>query len=948
VEAGHERERQTARASLVPPRFAGLVRPRLVGQIASKKVTLIRAPAGFGKTTLLVHFVAEHAHESAWVSLGSKRADPPRMLDLLYEATRAALGGAPRWSSVDDAIQELDTRTDRLLIAIDDAHLVADPATMSDLDALISDTPDSVRFAIATRRDVPIDLHALRLHTDVIELQPEDLRFRTWEVEELFRDVHGVALRPEDVAELTRRTVGWPAGLQLFHLATNGQPRSVRVRVMSGLGTRERLSREFLTAHVLDVVTPSERDFMVRSSVFDTLTGARCDALLGTSDGETILASLAARGLFTFATPDGQSYEFHDLLRAYLLDVLERESGPQATRALHRRAAQILEEENSLTEALRAYCRSEDWEDVRRLIGDRGAALASATEAWFDDLPAFIRDHDPWVLLAIARSLVASGSFERAYDFYARAIDALPSADRGRAGDERRELAAWLEPERHQSHTPLGAARALLRGSRPSVASSNQEPITALLVAAFELLEGDLDHARSAFADIALRDDVSPVIEAAALLGRAFAATLVDTNSAGPELDEATMAAKILGAPFLTRLARTVSVLAGSVSAGEVAALRDEARADDDVWCDALLTLANGARTDDAGALADAAARFDALRSDRLSEWAAVACALAPPTADVPPHVRARLDWMARHADGPLRRVALQLLGPGAIRPNDKHEHEIGTIARLVTALRAAATDPIPAERAAALADADQAEPRAGLRITCFGTLTLEIGPDALRLESVRPRTLRLLELLCINANRDVHSDRLIEHLWPESPDGRGAHRLQVAISELRRLLQPGAPPRQSRYLARHGDAYRLVLASDDDADVRRVERDLETLAHALGDEDPDELITLCARLLEDYRGKLLPSAADEWIASEREYFCRRVATMCAEVSQRLDAAGRSAEVVNFTRAGLAIDPYADRLWQLLIAALDRLGEPMAATAARNDYAARLAELGVD
>ena len=136
-------------------------------------------------------------------------------------------------------------------------------------------------------------------------LGAEDLRFRTWEVEELFRTCHGTRLRADEVADLAHRTGGWAAGLELFHLATHGRPPSSRARLL-GVGGGQ-LSSDYLARHVLDQVPAPLRDFLVRTAVLATLTAARCDELLGSTDAAALLEQAHRLGLLN-AVADAESH----------------------------------------------------------------------------------------------------------------------------------------------------------------------------------------------------------------------------------------------------------------------------------------------------------------------------------------------------------------------------------------------------------------------------------------------------------------------------------------------------------------------------------------------------------------------------------------------------------------------------------------------------------------
>src|SRR5205807_5764809 len=202
-------------------------------------------------------------------------------------------------------------------------------------------------------RAVPgFNLSRLRVSGALLEIGSEDLRFRSWEVERLFRDFYQEPLPPEELAELARRTEGWAAGLQLFHLATRGKPAQERRRILSALGSRSRLTREYLTRNGLGQLPTDLRWFLVRTCVMTRLTGPLCDAFLERSGSQQLLQELERRQIFTTATDDRGGYRYHEVLRSHLEQVLMEELGELQTRASYRRAGMLLEEHGAFAEEI--------------------------------------------------------------------------------------------------------------------------------------------------------------------------------------------------------------------------------------------------------------------------------------------------------------------------------------------------------------------------------------------------------------------------------------------------------------------------------------------------------------------------------------------------------------------------------------------------------------------
>ena len=272
-------------AKVMIPHLQSLARERvdtLLNRIWGYRVGLVVAPAGSGKSTLLAGFASAQKVPVAWYRAESWDAKTTTMLNHLESAFAAALGPLPgNWDSVETAARGLESWPGRrALLVIDDLHALEDSPAERTLERLIDYAPPSITFLIGSRALPQFNLSRLRVSGALLEIGSEDLRFRSWEVERLFRDFYRSPLPPEELAELARRTEGWAAGLQLFHLATQGKSAVERRRILSGLGSRSKLTREYLTRNVLDQLAPELRVFLVRTCVLARLSGwgMSCDA----------------------------------------------------------------------------------------------------------------------------------------------------------------------------------------------------------------------------------------------------------------------------------------------------------------------------------------------------------------------------------------------------------------------------------------------------------------------------------------------------------------------------------------------------------------------------------------------------------------------------------------------------------------------------------------------
>ena len=382
-----------ARIRVPPPN--GLRRARLdplIGSSCLVPLTLVVAPAGSGKTTMLAMFAQterEAGRAVAWYQAGSSEADPVRLLSYMEETVRQVVPSAPRgWLSVGTAAAALEAApVPPLVIVIDDSHTLVSTAAEAALEQFVAYMPPQVHVVMAGRRPPAFDLPRWRLAGQIVEIGPDDLRFRSWEVEELFSQQYDVRLMPEEVAELARRTGGWAAGLSLFQLATANRPSSERRRVLSSLSSRLLDTRDYLTRNVLAALEESQREFLVRTSVLGRLSGPWCDQLLGTTGSARRLEDLARRHLFLLSHDGGATYQEHEVLRSFLEERLLDQVGEQGMRDLYAQAGTILEAGGAASEALRAYCRAQDWRAADRLLGLSGDRVVDPLSPWGDALP---------------------------------------------------------------------------------------------------------------------------------------------------------------------------------------------------------------------------------------------------------------------------------------------------------------------------------------------------------------------------------------------------------------------------------------------------------------------------------------------------------------------------------------------------------------------------------
>jgi LuxR family maltose regulon positive regulatory protein len=448
-----------AGSSAAPAIRDGVVsRPVLSGLLAQAgRVTVVSAPAGSGKTLLLRSWVGDPdlAERAAWVPVQGEERDPQRFWLSVVGALRdtgagsklvrplTAAPGLDGWAVVERLLTDLGRLEDRVWLVIDDLHELRSAEALRQLELLVMRSPAALRFVLASRRDLQLGLHRLRLEGELTEIRTAELRFTPEEARALF-EAAGITLSGSALGLLYERTEGWAAGLRLAALSLAGHPDPDRFAAeFSG---SERTVAEYLLAEVLERQSEPVRRMLLRTSVLDRVNGELADLLTGGSGGERALQQLEQAGTFVTALDARRSWFRYHQLFADLLQLELRGGAPAELPALHEAAAGWYADHGYPAEAVRHAQAAADWGLAARVLSDHWVGLglgglgATALEL-LAGFPAGAIAGDAELAARMAGVELGRGSLEEAERYVILATRALESVPSDRRGHSRVVLA---------------------------------------------------------------------------------------------------------------------------------------------------------------------------------------------------------------------------------------------------------------------------------------------------------------------------------------------------------------------------------------------------------------------------------------------------------------------------------------------------------------------------
>jgi LuxR family maltose regulon positive regulatory protein len=440
----------------IPPVRPELVsRPRLIERLnagVDRRLMLVSAAAGFGKTTLVAEWLNRAECPCTWLSLDRGDNDPLQFVTYLIAALQTvdegigqaaqSLLGAPQLPPIESLvtllINDIAAIPQPFVLVLDDYDAIQTESIHEAVEYLIEHQPPQLQLVLVTRQDPPLPLPRLRVRRQVVEICEQDLRFTADEARDFLNQALGLDLDPKIIAALEARTEGWIAGLQLAALSVQGRSAERIAEFVELFSGSHRHVIDYLAEEVLAQQSDEIRDFLCQTSILDRLTAPLCDAVTGRSDSKEVLKQLDGANLFLVPLDDQRDwYRYHRLFADFLRTELDAET--QAV--LHSRASRWLEAHGLLPEAVKHAVASGDLDQAAGVI-----ALASAEafrfgsfvtlQGWLDALPDEIVQGDSELATYQGCLFFFTGRTSQAFAYVDAAerslpLDAAPSS-RGR------------------------------------------------------------------------------------------------------------------------------------------------------------------------------------------------------------------------------------------------------------------------------------------------------------------------------------------------------------------------------------------------------------------------------------------------------------------------------------------------------------------------------------
>ncbi|MFC1960309.1 LuxR C-terminal-related transcriptional regulator [Chloroflexota bacterium] len=422
----------------IPPRPNLVPRPHLLHKLnegvqSGRRLTLISAPAGFGKTTLLSEWISQQDRPVAWLSIDEGDNDISRFFSYLVAALQSIdlnIGEAapgilqssqppPVEVILTPLINTISDFADPIILILDDYHAIESQFIHDALAFLITHSPAPMHLILTTREDPPLPISHLRGRGQLTELRVADLRFTSQEVVAFLKHIMGLDISAEDIATLERRTEGWIAGLQMAAISMKSRE-DIAGFIAAFSGSHEFIV-DYLTDEVLNQQPEDLKKFLLQTSILNRMTGPLCDAITERANGQQTLEQLKENNLFVVSLDDERRwYRYHHLF-GDLLGVRLQADYPNQVLELHRRAALWYEHEGITSEAVEHALKANDFDlaaDILERSGKRTGLWSTIQVAtlirWLQTLPGATLNSRPWLRFFAARAYAHAGRFEEA------------------------------------------------------------------------------------------------------------------------------------------------------------------------------------------------------------------------------------------------------------------------------------------------------------------------------------------------------------------------------------------------------------------------------------------------------------------------------------------------------------------------------------------------------
>lgn len=444
----------TTKLNLPPLRAEIVSRTRLVERLGDnllqdgkfgRRLTLISAPAGYGKTTLAMDWLITlsptplpegapsgddngQGVRATWLSLDEADNDPRRFITYLIatlqqidksigQAASATLQSPqppPDELMITSLVNEIASVSQSFLLILDDYHVIHTPPIHHQLAFLLDHQPDNLHLVITTREDPLLPISRLRARGHMLEIRQDDLRFTAEETAEFLKTVMGLDLSTDEIAALERRTEGWIAGLQLAALSMQGRD-DLKGFVQAFTGS-SRFILDYLIEEVFEKQSPDVKDFLLKTSILERLSGPLCDAVAEKRNSQELLEVLEQANLFIIPLDQSRVwYRYHRLFADLLRNRLRASSFAESE--LHQRASQWYENNNYPSDAIQHALAAQDWVHAADLITAISESMLKRGEmitiiGWFESLPEEMLQANPKLCFDYCWSLLLAGRFD--------------------------------------------------------------------------------------------------------------------------------------------------------------------------------------------------------------------------------------------------------------------------------------------------------------------------------------------------------------------------------------------------------------------------------------------------------------------------------------------------------------------------------------------------------